>query len=489
MRFQMERHLGSLMRASARAATRSAGTTLARAAGLTVSAQEDPPPEFSKTDYVHFLLYIDSEIEHGLMVQYLYAAYSLGGPQVPERYRAMIQGWREVILGIAKEEMGHLLSVQNVLRLLGGPLDLGRDDFPWATPFYPFPFSLEPLTIESLAAYVYAESPVNWTGEDADEVKRIVKEIASEPHQVSALFEKMILLMKDPDFIPDDVFRSRKTWPFPANWDEWGRGYQGGNRGDTTGANPPGAPNVLVMPVASRDDAVASLAQIAEQGEDTSTADPLKLSHFARFLKIFHEMKELLPICERDGWRPARNVASNPYIPAEDGAESTPETRYDRTMDAITNREAQRWANLFNVRYRMLLNFLTHSYELAGGEAHLGPRVPRATVINTTFGEMYNRRAIANVLVQTPLSDDPGGAGKTAGPPFQMPYTLRRPMGEANRWRQHKELLLASRPLISELLKESPEAWHRYLNSLREADNQLLDIIDQILSGYALTTL
>ena len=112
-----------------------------------------------------------------------------------------------------------------------------------------------------------------------------------------------------------------------------------GNRGDATGANPRARPNVLVMPVASRDDAVASLEQIAEQGEATSTADPLNLSHFARFLKIFHELKELLPVCEREGWRPARDVASNPYIPAEDGADSTLKESYGREMDAITNRD------------------------------------------------------------------------------------------------------------------------------------------------------
>ena len=42
------------------------------------------PPEFSPRDYVIYLLQIDAEIEHSLMVQYLYSAYSLGGPQVPE---------------------------------------------------------------------------------------------------------------------------------------------------------------------------------------------------------------------------------------------------------------------------------------------------------------------------------------------------------------------------------------------------------------------
>jgi hypothetical protein len=492
MRFQIARHLGRLKRESARArgAFRGAvnATALARA-GFRAPTPDALPPEFSPTDYLHFLLYIDAEIEHGLMVQYLYAAYSLGGPQVPEEHRPMIQGWREVILGIAKEEMGHLLSVQNILRLTGGPLDFGRDDFPWTTPFYPFPFSLEPLTLRSLAAYVYAESPVDWSGPEADEVKKLVHEIASEPHQVSALFEEMIRLMKDPDFIPDEVFQT-ETWPYQANWDEWGRGYQGGRRGDSTGANPRGAPDVLVIPVASRDNAVASLSQIAEQGEDTSTADPSKLSHFARFLQIYHEMKKLEPVCQRDGWSPARNVASNPYIPEEDGSTPDHTESYGRQCDAITNPEARSWAHLFNVRYRMLLTYLSHSFELSAGEGASGPRCPRATVINATFGEMYNLRAIAGVLTQTPLADTPpAAAGKTAGPPFQMPYTLRRPMGEANRWRLHKQLVLASRALITELLRISPPPRHHYLHSLREADDALLGVIDHILRGYALTTL
>ena len=101
MRFQMARHLGRLKLASARARRVFRGAVNATA--LTRASFRGPtpdalPPEFSPTDYVHFLLYIDAEIEHGLMVQYLYAAYSLGGPQVPEGHRPMIQGWREIIL-------------------------------------------------------------------------------------------------------------------------------------------------------------------------------------------------------------------------------------------------------------------------------------------------------------------------------------------------------------------------------------------------------
>ena len=43
-------------------------------------------------DHLVMLLHIGAEIEHSLMVQYLYAAYSLGGEQVlPPDRRPMVQ--------------------------------------------------------------------------------------------------------------------------------------------------------------------------------------------------------------------------------------------------------------------------------------------------------------------------------------------------------------------------------------------------------------
>ena len=120
------------------------------------------PSGFSGHDYAVYLLHIAAEIEHLLMVQYLYAAYSLGGVDVPLAQRPHVQRWQEIILGIAKEEMGHLISVQNILRLIGGPLNLDRNDYPWDAPFYPFEFALEPLSRASLARYVVTESPEHW---------------------------------------------------------------------------------------------------------------------------------------------------------------------------------------------------------------------------------------------------------------------------------------------------------------------------------------
>jgi len=49
-------------------------------------------------DYLIMLLHTGAEIEHCLMVQYLYAAYSLGGDKVPQQYQTMVRRWRESIL-------------------------------------------------------------------------------------------------------------------------------------------------------------------------------------------------------------------------------------------------------------------------------------------------------------------------------------------------------------------------------------------------------
>ncbi len=385
------------------------------------------PYEFNAKDYLSFLLYIDAEIEHGLMLQYLYAAYSLGGPQVPENYRDKVKAWQEIILGIAKEEMGHFISVQNVLKCIGAPLNFGRMDYPWDTPFYPFPFTLERASLDAIAKYVYAESPENWIDSDdeiAKEVKEIVYKADKNPHRVGYLFEVILDLISDTKQIADDVFQP-KTYPYQAKFDEWGRGYTGGQRGDASNQGVRGAPDVLVAPLTCRDDAYQALLQISEQGEASKPGgDSGQASHFERFLAVYTEMRAALK--DADGkWEPSRKVAMNPFISEKDDNEKVEGSKNvgtEREQDAITNPEARAWAHLFNVRYRMLLNYLAHSFLLDDGFNNSGATSPRATIINATFGEMYNLRSIANVMVQLPL-DINKPDGKMAGPP--LPYLIR----------------------------------------------------------------
>src|ERR1700751_124242 len=117
-------------------------------------------PELSKHQFAILLLQTAADIEHALLVQYLYAAYSLKlGLEIPGASGFSTDTWQDTILGIAREEMGHLLSVQNLLRAVGGPLRFEREGFPYPSQLYPFPFVLEPLTKNSLAKYVAAEMP------------------------------------------------------------------------------------------------------------------------------------------------------------------------------------------------------------------------------------------------------------------------------------------------------------------------------------------
>ncbi|SKA36101.1 Ferritin-like [Chitinophaga eiseniae] len=450
---------------------------------ISEAAQIVIPPEFNGKDYVTFLLHIDAEIEHGLMIQYLYAAYSLGGPQVPEGNQATVSKWQEMILGIAKEEMGHFVSVQNVLKLIGAPLHFERQDYPWDTPFYPFPFKLEPLSLASLAKYVYAEAPESFlTSEDpiAKEIVATVNADVSNPNTVGALFSVLLQLIKDPKVIGDEVFQAN-TYPFQAKFDEWGRGYKGGARGNTKGGSQPGSPDVLVMPLASRDDAYNALNAIAEQGEDNTKANTDMPSHFERFLSIYTEMRGMT------GVPFSRPLAVNPYIQedVQDPNASPSEGQKDNSdpRDPITNSTAQQWGHLFNLRYRMLLNFLTHSFVLVDGLNVAGAITPRGLIINSTFGEMYNLRAIASEMVKLPLKT--GSNNKLAGPPFLIPYTMELPAGEHNRWRVHADLLQASGKLIDAMLSDSDIGHHRYLYSLKEADTKLEQIIQDMLAVNA----
>ncbi len=438
------------------------------------------PDEFNGKDYISMLLHVDAEIEHGLMLQYLYAAYSIGNPDLSEKHQQTVSTWKNIITGIAKEEMGHFISVQNVLKVIGAPLNFGRESYPWDIPFYPFPFALEKFSLNSLAKYVYAEAPQSWLDSDdpiAKEVITLVKASTSDPHTVGALFKILLQLIQDPNVISDETFMAN-TYPFQAKFDEWGRGYVGGQRG-SAGAGVYGkSPDVLVAPLMCRDDAYNALNEIAEQGEgeDVDTKTP---SHFERFLFIFKEYKLLLK--ETKGtFDPSRNVATNPYISSEadaDTSSSSNEPALELEADAITRPETILWCKLADIRYRLLLNFLNHSFALDDGLNQSGAYTPRGMVINSTFGEMYNLRSLSTIVVQKPISE---GSTIMAGPPFTAPYTFDLPIGELNRWNAHKDLIIASGKIIEDLKKYKKQADLQFLNALQETDQQLLQSIENL---------
>ena len=106
------------------------------------------------------LLHEAAEVEHALMLQYLYAAFSI---KIPEFYTLVGAGHRIPgqplnLLGVAIEEMLHFDIINRLLVALGANPKLDHQDFPYEPDIYPFELSLEPLDRASLARYVYVEA-------------------------------------------------------------------------------------------------------------------------------------------------------------------------------------------------------------------------------------------------------------------------------------------------------------------------------------------
>lgn len=107
------------------------------------------------------MLHEAAEIEHSLMIQYLYCAFS-----VKPIYQGVV-GYGSPntndLLGVCVQEMQHLGKVNQLLVALGAAPTLVREDFPYEPEIYPFRFNLEPASRVTLAKYVWTEAPLGAT--------------------------------------------------------------------------------------------------------------------------------------------------------------------------------------------------------------------------------------------------------------------------------------------------------------------------------------
>lgn len=101
-----------------------------------------------------------TEVEHALLVQYLYAAFSVR-PQYQRIVGSAFPVTAHNLLGVAVQEMQHLDDVNQMLLAVGASPNLIRQDFPYQPTIYPFAFNLEPMSRASLAKYVWTEAPAN----------------------------------------------------------------------------------------------------------------------------------------------------------------------------------------------------------------------------------------------------------------------------------------------------------------------------------------
>ncbi|GFZ97119.1 ferritin-like domain-containing protein [Dyella caseinilytica] len=118
-------------------------------------------------------LYEAAELEHCLMCTYLYAAFSLKS-SIDEGLTSTqldaVTRWRQSILQVATEEMGHLMAVWNITVALGGAPRVGRSNFPLDPGYLPagVVVKLAPFNMATLQHFVYLERPAGSTEPDGD---------------------------------------------------------------------------------------------------------------------------------------------------------------------------------------------------------------------------------------------------------------------------------------------------------------------------------
>ena len=370
-----------------------------------VSALFQPVMPMTLRDSAIFLMQLAAEVEHALLVQYLYAAFSLNrtAPGVPSTAFNMI-------FSTAREEMGHLMTVQNVLLALGSSASLYRENMPVSTDFYPFPFTLEPVSRASLAKYVLAEMPDGGLTEPKLSQVRADAGVSGTfaVNQVAHLYSSIIAFLQAAD---DGIFDPSLA-TLQGDPVDWRAGTPTITR-DPSHKPVDVGPGVFVVKIQTRAQAIDALQVIALQGEGTTGA-PGPSSHFKRFLAVYD----------------AAVAAPGPIalpVPTNPDTGSTPGS------GAITNPASLLWAQLMNSRYRMLLAAIGHHLTIDQGTSG------RSELAEFAFEEMSNVLILSTHL--TTLDRTTSAADGKAGPPFEMPYTLLLPVRPVSRWRMQQDLI------------------------------------------------
>ena len=345
-----------------------------------------------------YMLCEAAELEHGIMCQYLYAAFSL--KQSPDEgltatETQTVQRWRQRISHVAAQEMLHLALVQNLLSAIGGAPHLSRPNFPQPAAHYPagVHLALLPFGEAALRHFMFLERP---EGMDLDDAEGLAAVGRAAPAMAPG-----DIVPRGQDFrTVGHLYRSIEAG-FAHLAGQLGeqRLFIGPPRAQAT-AQYFGWPElVAVTDLAS---AQRAIDEILEQGE--GPRGDWKDAHFGQFVAILDEYLQLTEA--NPAFDPVRPVVAVNVRPAERDPEialaGDPLTR--QVMD------------LFNVCYETLLTmlqrFFAHTEET---DAQL------KALADATVDLMLQALKPLGDLVTT-LPAGPDYPARTAGPSFELFY-------------------------------------------------------------------
>jgi CDGSH-type Zn-finger protein/truncated hemoglobin YjbI len=345
-----------------------------------------------------YMLCEAAELEHAIMCQYLFAAFSLKQSTdegITKGQLRAVDRWRKTISHIAAQEMLHLALVQNLLSAVGAAPHLERPNLPQPAGHYPpgVILTLLPFGDAALRHFMFLERPEGMDLADAPGL---------------AAVERAVPVMQEGEIVPrlqdfatvGHLYRSIEEGikHLCAKYGE--RWLFVGPVEAQAPENHFGWPELVqVVDAASAQRAIDT---ILEQGE--GPRGNWKHAHFGSFVDVFEDYqrhKEADPDFE-----PARPVLPATVRPSERSG-STP---------LIEDPYTARCADLFNVTYEVLLQALTRYF------AHTEETEPQlAALAQLTLGLMLNViKPLGQLITTLPIGGS--AAGRAAGPTFELFY-------------------------------------------------------------------
>ncbi len=361
----------------------------------------DAPVRIENRAQLIYLLTEAAELEHGIMCCYLFAAFSIKkdtSEGITEEQLAIARRWRGGILQISIQEMVHMALACNLLTAVGGSPHIRRPNLPSNPRAYPpsFRLQLAPFNRETLASFVFIESPENQDTGGPGQAG------SSPPTQSLGRFT--------------DIFSSERQYQTVGHL------YRGIEDGFTYLAQKYGEKQLFLgppeaqikpsffslpglIPVTDLASAVSAIEGIVEQGEGARSDS--KDSHYGRFVAMLEEYDQQL--LEDPEFSPGRPVMPNPYsmLPSD----VTEISEANLIEDPVSTDVSNLFDGCYVVLMQMLGRLLLHTEE---------SEQQRRKLSDITSALMLD--------VITPLGEAlttlPAGAaypGLNAGPSFRFP--------------------------------------------------------------------
>jgi CDGSH-type Zn-finger protein/truncated hemoglobin YjbI len=399
-----------------------------------------------------YMLCEGAELEHGIMCQYLFAAFSLKQREdeglAAEELEAVTR-WRRVIAHVASEEMLHLALVHNLLSAVGAAPHLGRPNLPAPAHHYPagVNLTLVPFGERALRHFMFLERPEGMALKGAS--------------GIDAPVHDAVPLMAERDIVPQ-----------LQDFATVGHLYRSIEQGLAHLAEKFGERNLFVGPpraqastehfrwpelVAVTDlvSAQQAVDTILEQGE--GARGHWEQAHFGQFVQILDEYRQML----------AANPDFDPVRPVLFA--TVRRCEHDESVPRIGDRVASRCTDLFNVSYEVLLQMLeryfAHTEET---DAQLG------TLADATIALMLTvLKPLGDLITTLPVG--PEHPDMNAGPSFELFY-------ETDYLMPHREAAWA---LLEERLREAAKFCDLVQGIASESVAGALAPVGEGLSGVA----